>query len=480
MKRKQVTKAAFVRNETEVVKNSLQKITLNLLPAQTRVETLEGRPHTVIPMVMMTEGVHAGSSGPICYTGDELGKTPEVWNQKPVVVYHPEINGQPISACEPVVVNSRKIGVIMNAQYDTKGKKLKAEAWIEQTRADIIDKRIFEAVTQNKMMELSTGLFVDLEKAPGEWGEEKKAFVGTVRNIRPDHLALLPDKIGACSLRDGAGFLRNQKAPDTNLAATLKKKIQRLLDDDSEISVLQVNSNFVIYENDGQLYRAGFSTSGSVVTLSKDAPVGVELEYRTVAEAAVGNQDQMQKEQTMKKAEKIAAILAVANSGWDQKGLEALNDNQLDFIFKGVEKKESEAKEKETPAQNEQGKTKEGNQTTNQNPAPVGLEAWLNSAPPEVAKTFRGLMANEASEKNELIEKITANKDSGFTKESLKDMTVANLKNILRLAEPAPAFAMPNYSGMAPASGITGNEGKTPEEPLLTPVLNFRKEKAAK
>jgi hypothetical protein len=29
------------------------------------------------------------------------------------------------------------------------------------------------------------------------------------RNLMPDHLAILPDKIGACSIADGAGLLRN-------------------------------------------------------------------------------------------------------------------------------------------------------------------------------------------------------------------------------------------------------------------------------
>lgn len=29
------------------------------------------------------------------------------------------------------------------------------------------------------------------------------------RNHRPDHLAILPDQVGACSLADGAGLIRN-------------------------------------------------------------------------------------------------------------------------------------------------------------------------------------------------------------------------------------------------------------------------------
>ena len=160
MKKKQ----GIIRNDSKksIVPGSLEKLTLNFLPAHTRIEMLEDRPHTVIPMIMMVEGVHAGSSGPLYYSPDELGKTPEIWNQKPIVVYHPEINGQGCSACDPSIVNSRKVGVMMNTTWDAKAKKLKSEAWLEKPRADKVDNRIFEAIENNSMMEVSTGLFVDL------------------------------------------------------------------------------------------------------------------------------------------------------------------------------------------------------------------------------------------------------------------------------------------------------------------------------
>jgi hypothetical protein len=181
----------MIRNEATVQKDVAQRITMNIAPgAKTRIDNLEGRPHVVIPMVMMLEGVHAGSSGPIMYPWDELGKTPQIWNQKPVVVYHPAG-----SACDPDVVNNRKIGVIMNTKADAKGKRLPAEAWLEKTRADAIDPRIFQAIENNDMMELSTGVFVDLELSPGEWNGEE--YTGVARNLRADHLALLPDKTGA-------------------------------------------------------------------------------------------------------------------------------------------------------------------------------------------------------------------------------------------------------------------------------------------
>jgi hypothetical protein len=170
---------------------------------------MEGREYTAVPMVMLTEGVHAGSQGPLLYPADELGKTPQVWNMKPVVVYHPEKNGEGVSACDPEIAENYKIGVIMNTTFDQTG-RLKAEAWIEEERANKVDDRVMKAIENQEMMELSTGVYTDQEETPGEYGGE--AYNAIARNYRPDHLALLPDKKGACSIEDGAGFIRNSAA----------------------------------------------------------------------------------------------------------------------------------------------------------------------------------------------------------------------------------------------------------------------------
>ena len=55
-------------------------------------------------------------------------------------------------------------------------------------------------------MEVSTGLFTENVQANGVFGG--KAYHAIATNYRPDHLAILPDQIGACSIEDGAGLLR--------------------------------------------------------------------------------------------------------------------------------------------------------------------------------------------------------------------------------------------------------------------------------
>ena len=189
-------------------------VTTNVKPL-VRVDSMEGRDWLVGPMVMITEGVHSGSDGPIYYPADELEKAAPTWNYRPVVVYHPSANGSAATACDPTELTRRKIGVTLRTQFDAEKKRVRAEAWMEPERLAKVDGRVAEAVENQKMMEVSTGVFMDLERKEGEWNGEK--FVGIARNIALDHLAVLPDAKGACSIEDGAGLLRLNEAGDDTL-----------------------------------------------------------------------------------------------------------------------------------------------------------------------------------------------------------------------------------------------------------------------
>jgi len=353
----------LVLNE-EPKKQPIQNLVLNLLPKLVRHDKMENRDFLVVPMVILTEGVHAGSDGPMLYPKEELSKTPVTWNHKPVVVYHPEMNGVGISACDPSVITNRKVGVMMNTKFE-KG-KLKSEAWIEVDRANTVDERIMAAIEANTMMELSTGVFVDCEETPGEWKGE--AYSGIARNYRPDHLALLPDKIGACSIKDGAGFLRNQQEEvslvrsvfaqvmrglgvtenelsHSNIADSLREALRKKFNVTDNMAgpflwVNDVYTDFVIYELGGKLFRLGYSATDTGVTLDKEAPAEVKrvTEYRTVEGAFVGNQDpnqnQTKKIKIMNKKELVDSIIT-SNIGWkeeDRTALMELTEKQLEAV----------------------------------------------------------------------------------------------------------------------------------------------------
>lgn len=179
----------------------------NFKSPKVRKESLEGRPHLVVPMVMLTEGVHAGTEGPALYTNEDLSKSVTLWNHRPIVVYHPNLNGIGVSACDPDILNAYKIGIVLNTIFADG--KLSAEAWLDEERTGKIDKRVLNAVLQEKMMELSTGLYSTVERTPGEF--KGKQYDVIARNHRPDHLAVLPDQVGACSNECGCGLLTNKE-----------------------------------------------------------------------------------------------------------------------------------------------------------------------------------------------------------------------------------------------------------------------------
>lgn len=503
---KKVSKLA--RNEAPP-KKSYSRLAFNLVPAGCRMDSMEGRDYLVVPMVMLTEGVHQGSLGPLYYPKDELSKTPVVWNHKPIVVYHPTMNGEGISACDPTVIDSRKVGVMMNTRWE--GDKLKSEAWLEKERANKVDERIMSAVDAKEMMELSTGVFVDVEPEEGEWKGEK--YSGIARNYRPDHLALLPDQIGACSIKDGAGFLRNQAQGDSADAKALKKVLVRmgLLSNEMSFSnisdslrtalqkkynadpaagnyiwVCDVYSNFVIYEWQGKLYRLGYSGGESGITLSEDEPTEVVrvTEYRTINGAYVGNQNQNHQEQTMNKKETVDAIIATKDSVWkegDRPTLMAMNEDQLKLIHQGTIKPAPKTEPASSPA-GSPGNTPTTQPATNAaQPAgtPAAPEAkkaatlneYVAAAPKEIQDVLTNSIGVYNEEKQKLIDIILANENNSFTKEDLATRPLGELKSLARLAakKDEAGKSAPYFGGQAPAA----NQGA--EEALEVPVMNFAK-----
>lgn len=180
------------------------------------IRDLEGRPHYVVPAVMIVEGVLNGSHGPIFYPADELRKSARAWNGKPVVVYHPDMYSDGLAG-NPQVFNRQKVGTIFNVRYDNR--RLRAEAWIDVERVASVDGRIRQAILSRRTMEVSTGLMLEAVSNSGSYGGRSYELVA--QNLQPDHLAILPDQIGACSIADGAGLVRNEHAFEPLLAPAM-------------------------------------------------------------------------------------------------------------------------------------------------------------------------------------------------------------------------------------------------------------------
>ena len=179
------------------------------------IRQLENRDHFVTPMVMMVEGVLNGSGGALFYPGDEIEASVQAWNAKPIIIFHPNFLTSG-AAGSPTIFNKQKVGSIFGTKFSDG--RLTAEAWLSIERLEKLDDRVLVSIQNNRMMELSTGLFVDTEIRQGEWNG--KPYSAIARNYRPDHLALLPDPdlVGACSIEHGCGLIRNLEEGETPLA----------------------------------------------------------------------------------------------------------------------------------------------------------------------------------------------------------------------------------------------------------------------
>lgn len=168
------------------------------------VKVIDGKTYLVCQCVMIREGVHAGSKGPIFYSANALQASVADWNFKPVTILHPK---------NPDVLLPQSVGFIANTRL--LNGKLIADLWLEQDRLGIVDARVLNAVKANKTIEVSTGLYLEHEQAAGNW--QGKSYVAKANKLIPHHLAILPDVEGACSRAAGCGLnVSNQQGENVS------------------------------------------------------------------------------------------------------------------------------------------------------------------------------------------------------------------------------------------------------------------------
>jgi hypothetical protein len=319
-------------------------LVVNFDTSAVREETLHGRKYWVVNMVSGKEGVLPGSRGPGYYPKEEWAKGAELWNHKPIVVYHPtkkDENGveKPISAADPEVLGKQQIGFTLNSRYED---GLKQEAWIEQDLAKKVDTRVYDAIRNKTSLEVSTGLIVDDDKTTGVWNGVKYEFVA--RNHRPNHVAVLPDEIGACSMTDGCGLLVNcgcggkvenkKETPLEPIAnelsfSDINQKVQLCLYDkftkDAPAGyyfdgyVVDVFDGFAIYRAGGKYFRIDYSVENDQIKLTGEPKeVARVTEYRLVGNSTyvgtttgdfVSNQEKAMADKFNRKT-KIDALIA--------------------------------------------------------------------------------------------------------------------------------------------------------------------------
>jgi len=279
-----------------------------------RYETLDGVKYLVVPVVMVREQVLNGELLP----AEEIEKSAPGWNDRSVVVHHPQKeNGDSVSAGLVEIIEDYHVGRIHNVVYDTETTKLSGEAWLDIKKMDKNEetRSALEHILKSKRLDVSTGYYVNNPQAFSGI-HEGKAYNIVQRDILPDHLALLPGDVGACSWEDGAGVRNNKKIaraldtlknallPKANTQVNLREELMKaLVDDDANVNWIvetlydrRKKTDFVIYEKqifdeqgnhvypaNGNLFRRDYKldTSGSIVLGDKETKVRKKSTYIT-------------------------------------------------------------------------------------------------------------------------------------------------------------------------------------------------------
>lgn len=119
----------------------------------------DGRPHLVVPLVLMVEGVHqAMNSEPLFYSREVLSHIPDKWNDTASLVFHPlDSNGNPISANSIEVHENKVIGRLFNTVFEHPA--LKSEAWIDEEKAREHNPEFIEALENGERIDVPIFLF---------------------------------------------------------------------------------------------------------------------------------------------------------------------------------------------------------------------------------------------------------------------------------------------------------------------------------
>lgn len=182
-------------------------LTLDVEPVlNVRKTTLHGREYVVADVTILKQGVLHGSKGPLFYPLEEIAREPDVWNGIPVTNTHPMKSGKPVSARDPDVWNEYTVGFFFKDTLNTENKSRLGEVWVDVEVANRINPKIIPSILSGKGINVSTGLKTTDEKVTENSKHNGKEYTHIARNYKPDHLAILLDEKGACSIKDGCGI----------------------------------------------------------------------------------------------------------------------------------------------------------------------------------------------------------------------------------------------------------------------------------
>lgn len=427
-----------------------------------------------VPVVMMVPGVHVGSHGQMLHTAEGLQSNVEQWNDKPVVIYHPQDNeGNFISAYSDGVVH---VGRIANARFEN---GLRADIVFNLTTLQAASPETYVSILESQSLEVSIGAYATEIKETGTYEPTGETYSAITTAYQADHLAILPKTTGACSYNDGCGIRvyqqNNNHTKKGGLSMELKDALKELRANGLEVLHLQVNeegllarlelirnhvysmdsewvSSYVrevydssfIYEKSfrrngapkpNKLYKQDYSIAedGSLIIETDPIEVVAKTEYMPIQ--ANENNKEKKGEQEMSKpccpqrVEELIVNAAAKFTAEDRPWLQSLTEEQL---------------EKVTPKVIQVNVGKE--HITSHLATYKSAEEVLELLPEAIRSDISAGLEMHKAKRAELVGKIQANASSKdvWGKEELEAMETGTLEKLAKTINPAVYVAGQN------------------------------------
>lgn len=211
-------------------------IAAQILAASAERKTEDGQQYLVVPVVAIREQVISTDLGQHFVPANVISAAAPSWNDQPLTINHPP---RELAFDDMLTwISEHAVGKLRYARFDPEKKQLTAEAWI---KIEAATQAIVDQIEAGETMNVSIGCLSQIAPNVGQFNG--RDYQGVMQSMFPNHLALLPNDTGACSLDDGCGLAVAAAAPQqfhagSRIAAIISKILaDKSTDEDTRASL---------------------------------------------------------------------------------------------------------------------------------------------------------------------------------------------------------------------------------------------------
>lgn len=425
-----------------------------------------GIDYLVSPISLMTPGVRTSAANGlnVLYNEENLKKNAAAWNGVPALAGHPKVTAPTgdvlyVSAQHEDFAD-KKFGELRSVTYCN---GLRGELWIVIEKAATLAPGLVNQLEAGTKVEISIGAGGTVKSWNGTY--EGTNYNVVAQDLQPDHVAVLMNGVGACSISKGCGLnnesldherflnlyrieLANRGLSEIQIHHELShwqiqwelrdQLVARFTQAEPSVWIEDVYDDHFIFSQNGELFQLSYTKSDSGVTIGSEDPVEVTRDVNFIP---VTNE-----ETNMSKKELVTWLINNSCGCWkkgDETALMAFSDEKLAELKTSAENHQLLVNEKKVPTS-------------------LTRDQWFAQAPVDVKQTveYANQLHNEARTTliNQLVATTTlddANKTTlaaELAKRNLDDLRLINniiTHQIQKSPTPPqqPLFAIPANGG---------------------------------